>query len=115
MIQQAIALSNAGRNVEAAAIVSRLAATGDAQALFLLGQMQWGGGIVAQDPVSARTNFARAAQAGHPAARIVSTNLLANGVAGPRDWAGALARLEGGGARRSPPHGAACAAGQNGA
>lgn len=92
-IQQAIALSNAGRNAEAAAIVTRLAASGDPQALFLLGQMQWGGGIVAQDPVSARTNFERAAKAGHPAASIVSTNLLASGIAGPRDWAGALMRL----------------------
>jgi prolyl 4-hydroxylase len=95
MLQQAIALSNAGRNAEAAAIVTRLAATGDAQALFLLGQMQWGGGIVEQDPVAARANFARAAQAGHPAARIVSTNLLASGIAGARDWAGALMRLAG--------------------
>lgn len=95
MLQQAIMLSNAGRNAEAAAIVTRLAASGDPQALFLLGQMQWGGGIVTQDPVAARRNFERAAQAGHGAARIVSTNLLASGIAGPRDWAGALMRLPG--------------------
>lgn len=93
LIQQAIALSNSGRNAEAAAIVTRLAATGEPQALFLLGQMQWGGGIVAQDPVAARSNFERAAKAGHPAARIVSTNLLASGIAGPRDWARAMMRL----------------------
>jgi prolyl 4-hydroxylase len=93
LIQQAIALSNAGRNAEAAALVTRLAASGDPQALFLLGQMQWGGGIITQDPVAARNSFARAAQAGHPAARIVSTNLLASGIAGARDWAGAQARL----------------------
>ena len=95
LLQQAIALSNAGRNAEAAAIVTRLAATGEPQALFLLGQMQWGGGIVAPDPVAARANFARAAQAGHAAARIVSTNLLASGVAGPRDWGAAMLRLSG--------------------
>lgn len=95
LLQQAIALSGAGRNAEAAAIVTRLAASGDAAALFMLGQMQWGGGILVQDPVAARTNFARAAQAGHPAGRIVSTNLLANGVAGRRDWAAAMLRLAG--------------------
>jgi prolyl 4-hydroxylase len=93
LLQQAIALSSAGRNDEAAAIVIRLAAGGDAQALFLLGQMQWGGGIVAQDPTSARLNFDRAAAAGHPAARIVSTNLLASGIAGPRNWHAALTKL----------------------
>lgn len=95
VLQQAIALSNAGRNAEAAALVLRLAATGEPQALFLLGQMQWGGGIVAQDPVAARSNFERAATAGHSGARIVSTNLLASGIAGQRDWAGALMRLAG--------------------
>lgn len=95
LLQQAIALSNAGRNAEAAAIVTRLAVGGDAQALFLLAQMQWGGGIVAQDPVAARMNFERAAAAGHPAGRIVATNLLASGVAGQRDWLAALARLTG--------------------
>ena len=95
LISQAIALSNAGRNVEATAIVTRLAASGEPQALFLLGQMQWGGGIIAQDPAAARANFERAAKAGHPAAKIVSTNLLASGIAGPRDWAGALMRLAG--------------------
>jgi prolyl 4-hydroxylase len=95
MLQQAIALSNAGRNADAAAIVTRLAASGEPQALFLLGQMQWGGGIVAQDPVAARGNFERAARAGHPTAQIISTNLLASGIAGLRDWAGALMRLAG--------------------
>lgn len=95
LLQQAITLSNAGRNDEAAAIVTRLAASGNEQALFLLGQMQWGGGIVAQDPAAARTNFARAAAAGHPAAQIISTNLLASGIAGARNWAGAVMRLAG--------------------
>ena len=93
LISQAIALSNAGRNAEATAIVTRLAASGERQALFLLGQMQWGGGIVAQDPLVARGNFERAARAGHPAAQIVATNLLASGIAGPRDWTAALLRL----------------------
>lgn len=93
MLQQAIALSKAGRNAEAAAIVTRLAAGGDAQALFLLGQMQWGGGIVAQDPRAARVNFERAATAGHRIARIIATNLLASGIAGDRNWGAALSRL----------------------
>ncbi len=92
-LQQAIALSNAGRNAEAAALVTRLAMTGDPQALFMLAQMQWGGGIVAQDPVAARLNFERAAAAGFPPARIIATNLLASGIAGRRDWAPACARL----------------------
>jgi prolyl 4-hydroxylase len=92
-LQQAIALSATGRNAEAAAIVARLAAGGDPQALFLLAQMQWGGGIVAQDPAAARVNFERAAKLGHPAARVVATNLLASGIAGARDWAAARARL----------------------
>lgn len=94
-LAQAIALSNAGCNDEAVLIVRRLAAARDPAALFLLAQMLWGGGILAQDPVEGRRQFEAAAQAGHPVAAIVATNLLASGIAGPRDWPRALARMAG--------------------
>jgi prolyl 4-hydroxylase len=94
-LRQAIELSMAGRNDEAVAIVRDLAASGDPQALAMLAEMTWRGGMVAQDPVQARMLYERAAAAGHETAGVICTNLLASGVAGRRDWKSALARLAG--------------------
>jgi len=93
LLAQAFALSNAGRNAEAILIVNQLAAQKEPEALYTLGEMKWRGGMVPQDPVQGRELFRQASEAGHPTAAIYYTNLLATGVAGPRDWPEALRRL----------------------
>jgi prolyl 4-hydroxylase len=67
---------------------------GVAGALAMLAEMKWRGGLVPQDLSAARTLFERAGQAGHANAGAIFTNLLGNGVAGPRDWSAALKRLK---------------------
>lgn len=93
LITQAIALSNAGRNAEAVQLIRQVAATGDPDALGALAEMTWRGGLVEQDPVSARALFEQAAARGNAKAAVIVTNLLASGVAGKRDWAEAMSRL----------------------
>lgn len=93
MLNQAIALSNAGRNAEAVQLIRQVASTGDAEALGALAEMTWRGGLVEQDPVQARTHFEQAAARGHGKAALIVTNLLASGVAGKRDWDEAILRL----------------------
>ena len=90
--RQAVALVHAGRVGEAAALMERLGAAGSGIALETLGEMHWAG-LLAQDPKRARQYFERAERAGHAPAGLRVTNLLASGVAGPRDWPAALARL----------------------
>jgi len=92
-LAQAFALSKAGRNPEAILIINQLAAQNEPGALFTLAEMKWRGGMVAQDLPQARDLYRRAGEAGHRAAAACHTNLLASGVAGPRDWPGALERL----------------------
>ncbi|AMG74368.1 Peptidyl prolyl 4-hydroxylase, alpha subunit [Sphingopyxis granuli] len=74
-------------------LVRQLAAHGHPDGLFVLGRHLWSGGLVTSDPVAAREQFDRAARAGHGPARILSTNLLASGIAGPRNWLTALSRM----------------------
>ena len=93
MLQQAVQLSVAGRNAEAMLIVSRLVAEQQPQAMAMLAELKWRGGMVPQDPVAARELWRRAAELGHAQSGVITTNLLANGVAGPRDWPAALYRL----------------------
>lgn len=93
LINQAIALSNAGRNAEAVALIRQVAATGDPDALGALAEMTWRGGLVEQDPVRARILYEQAAARGLAKAALIVTNLLASGVAGKRDWGSALSRL----------------------
>lgn len=93
MLQQAVQLSVAGRNAEAVLIITQLVAQNEPQALAMLAEMKWRGGIVPQDPQAARELYRRAAGLGHRQAAAVVTNLMANGVAGARDWSGAMERL----------------------
>lgn len=93
MLNQAIALSNAGKNAEAVQLVRQVAATGDPEALGVLAGMTWRGGLVEQDPRRARTLYEQAAARGHGSAAMTVTNLLASGVAGKQDWTQALERL----------------------
>jgi len=93
LLQQAVQLSVAGRNAEATLIVTQLAAREHPQALNMLAEMKWRGGMVPQDLPAARQLWARAGVAGHPSAAAIATNLMASGIAGPRDWADAVQRL----------------------
>jgi prolyl 4-hydroxylase len=88
-----IALAQAGRLDDAVALLRRMGDEGEAEALVLLGDFHWQGGPVAQDPKQARDFYRRAADAGHPRAAVVYTNLLASGVSGEVDWPAALGRL----------------------
>lgn len=83
----------AGGEAEAILFVHRRASVGAPSAWFVLACWKWEGSILPRDMEEARSLFARAAEAGHRAAAECMTNLLANGVAGERDWPGALARL----------------------
>jgi prolyl 4-hydroxylase len=93
MLNQAIALSNAGRNAEAAQLIRQVAATGDAEGLAVLAEMTWRGGAVEQDPKQARKLFEQAAGRGNGKSNLILTNLLASGVAGKHDWGLAIDRL----------------------
>ena len=89
---QAAALIQAGRMPEAVLILNQLAAGSDVLSINTLAELKWGG-YVAQDPAGARKLFERAGAAGYAPAAARSTNLLASGIAGPRDWPRALAQL----------------------
>ena len=91
----AFALSKAGRNGEAVLILNQLAAAHDPGALATLAEMKWRGGMVPQDLPAARDLFRRAGEAGDNKAGATFTNLLASGIAGPRDWPLAMKRLKG--------------------
>lgn len=93
MLNQAIALSNAGRNAEAVQLIRQVASTGDAEALGALAEMTWRGGMVEQNPRQARTIFEQAAARGHGKSNLIVTNLLASGVAGKQDWKASIDRL----------------------
>lgn len=93
LLTHAFALSEAGRNAEAIMIVNQLAAQNEPDALFTLAEMKWRGGMVPQDLGQARELYRRAGDTGHGAAAAAYTNLLASGIAGPRDWPQALPRL----------------------
>lgn len=93
-LAQTFALINAGRNAEAILLLNQLAAANDPDGLLTLAQFKWGGGIMPSEPARARELFKKAADAGNAEADTNITNLLASGIAGPRDWGGALKRLQ---------------------
>jgi len=93
-LTDAYAFANSGRIAEAMPIIERHAAAGNAEALFLLGDVYWRGYGVDQDFSRGREYFAKAADAGYPIAQKACTNLLASGIGGERNWARALQRLE---------------------
>jgi prolyl 4-hydroxylase len=93
-LADAYALAASERLPEAISIIQRHAETGDGEALFSLGDMYWRGFGVSRDLERARDLFRRSSDGGFPMARKAYTNLLANGIAGGRDWGEALRRLE---------------------
>lgn len=86
-------LARAGRMAEALRELHGLGEADDPEALATLGDLYWHGRSVDPDPARGRDFFHRASEAGHSRGRAIYTNLLAAGVAGPRDWPGALDRL----------------------
>ena len=93
-LTDAYALAQSGSLPEALEIIERHAESGDGEALFPLADMHWRGFGVQQDLERARELFRRSSEAGFPMAEKAYTNLLANGMAGGRDWKEALRRLK---------------------
>jgi len=93
-LAHAIALFQAGQQSEALGLIQQLADAGHPDARFTLADCYWRGVGVERDLVRGRELFGAAADVGQPMAVRACTNLLSSGIAGPRDWAGALARLE---------------------
>ena len=93
ILAEAYALTAAGRDADAIALVNQGMARGDPGAMFVLADWQLRGTPVPQDLPQARELFRRAAEAGLVTAGLFYTNLLALGVGGPRDWPEALHRL----------------------
>ena len=91
--RQAVALATQGRIADALRLLSDSAAAGDGEAAFALGLWRLEGRMVPRDVAGARADIARGAEAGHRDASRVYAGFLATGTGGPRDWAGALARL----------------------
>lgn len=93
-LPEAYELFRNGRVSEALKIVQHHAAAKDPGAIFTLGDMYWRGAGVEQDFARGRELFGVAADLEHPMAVRASTNLLASGTGGERDWTRALSRLE---------------------
>jgi prolyl 4-hydroxylase len=93
-LARAIALSAAGRNAEALLIIGQQVARNNPDAMAMMAELRWRGGMVPQDPLAARELYRRASDAGHANAGAVYTNLLASGIAGPRYWGEAIQRLD---------------------
>lgn len=94
LLAQVTMLWSAGRHAEAILILNQLAADDNAEALFTLAEMRWVGRGMPQDTGQGRELLRRAGEAGLAQASLYFTNLLANGVAGRRDWPAALKRLD---------------------
>lgn len=92
-LAKAYTLSAEGRHDEAFLIIEAEAHKGDPEAMFTLGDLYWRGQFVVEDHARGREWFTKASDAGHPVARRAVTNLLASGLAGPRDWPRAIERL----------------------
>ena len=92
-LQQAVQLSVAGHNPQAMLIINQMVAQQNPQAIAMLAELKWRGGMVPQDPRAARDLWRRAGELGHAQSAEITTNLLANGVAGERDWRRAVERL----------------------
>jgi prolyl 4-hydroxylase len=75
-------------------LLREIASRSDPKALFALAEMTWSGSMVPQDPARGRLLFEYAAGLGHGLSNLLATNLLANGVAGKREWTIALSRLQ---------------------
>ena len=94
-ILHAFQLLRAGREEDALRLFRELAARGDPGALATLAELTWRGDLVPLDACQGREYYRQASEAGHAGSAAYYTNLLASGIAGPRDWNEALKRLRG--------------------
>lgn len=92
--QQARALVAAGRAGEALLFLERLAASGDAESLFVLALWTVEGRLLPRDLPRARELLRQAATRGHQDGARVYSAFLANGTGGPPDWEEATSILE---------------------
>jgi prolyl 4-hydroxylase len=93
LLLQAFSLLDERREDEALALFLQLAEREDPGALATLARLSWTGTIVSRDYAKGRDYYHRAGEAGHTGCAIYSTNLLASGYAGHRDWPRAMQRL----------------------
>jgi prolyl 4-hydroxylase len=93
ILDEAGRLAQAGRRVDAVALVERAAEAGDAEALFALANWRLYGIFVPRDPAAAHPLLARAAEAGNNEAAHVRANLTANGTGCEADAEAAVAQL----------------------
>ena len=89
-VQQALALAEAGRGADAAALLEHSEAA-DAATLLALWQVE--GRVVARDLAAARGNLVRAAAGGSAGAARTLAGFIATGTGGAANWEGALALL----------------------
>ena len=80
-------LVSAGRHAEAAGVLIKAAEGGDAEALHTLAAWRISGRIIRRDKAAARDLMGRAADAGHPDAKLLYGHFLSNGTGGPADRA----------------------------
>lgn len=92
-IDQAYMLAESGQAEQAAALLRRAGADGEADALVELAVWYLSGRYVGRDLRLARQCFGDAGDLKHSRAAAIYTNLLASGVGGPREWQAALNRL----------------------
>ena len=93
-LRSAIQRFEASGGAEAVETIRLIASRGDPDALNALAILTWSGNQVASDPARGRLLFQYAASLGHAQAALTTTNLLATGIAGERNWSGAIERLE---------------------
>lgn len=93
-LARATKLAASGRQDEALQLIEQLAQLGHPDSLFTLADCCWRGVGVPKDLARARELFSAASKLGQPMAVRAWTNLLSNGIGGPRRWAEALTRLE---------------------
>jgi prolyl 4-hydroxylase len=94
ILAQAHQLASRGHSAEAAILLGRAAAAGDADALYALGLWRLEGRHLPRDLGAARSLVAQAEQAGSLHAARTLSAFLATGLAEPPDWSGALALLD---------------------
>jgi prolyl 4-hydroxylase len=92
-VRDAVARIESGRHEEGLRLLREQAKQGDSDAVYVLANLLWTGTVVPQDPVRGRLLLQHAASLGHAQANLFTTNLLASGIAGSRDWSAALDRL----------------------
>ena len=93
-LRQAIARFEAGDGAEAVGTIRQIASQGDPDALNALAILTWSGNQVESDPPRGRLLFQYAASLGNAPAALTTTNLMASGIAGERNWPMAIERLE---------------------